>query len=424
MKNSKTKSIKALFAYILLFAMVVLLAVSMLFAGSFLPQGMIMNNTADLLETFYYEGPYPTSADHSPGTTQDNWTDALILLSSIAMNRQEEDSVLKNPYYGRADADSPVESLYMYMNGEEMNTGHYVRYWMGFRWIVRALLCVFNFMQIRRYLVWGFFLLITFAAGQIAKKLNFRAAFCFVLSIILINPHIVCSSMQFSCCFIIAMLSMLLMPSLSRRREFCLPFFMVLGMLTQYFDFYTSPVITLGYPMVYLYMLCRKQDEEFRLGAVLGGCGMWLLGYVGMWLSKLLLTSLFTDIDAFGDGLSAFAYRLGIGGKTEGQESMYSPITAMQKVWDSVAVDLIGGLVIAAALMLLLAALLYLRKKGSFSFKPLGKQYGLMILALLPFVWFAVAAQPTVIHNWFQYRNIALTYWAMGSMLCTGFITE
>ena len=41
-----------------------------------------------------------------------------------------------------------------------------------------------------------------------------------------------------------------------------------------------------------------------------------------------------------------------------------------------------------------------------------------LIIAVIPLIWFAVAAQPTVIHTFFQYRNIALTYWAVGAFIC------
>ena len=38
--------------------------------------------------------------------------------------------------------------------------------------------------------------------------------------------------------------------------------------------------------------------------------------------------------------------------------------------------------------------------------------YFLLMIAALPIIWFMVAAQPTGNHHWFQYRGIAVTFWA------------
>ena len=41
----------------------------------------------------------------------------------------------------------------------------------------------------------------------------------------------------------------------------------------------------------------------------------------------------------------------------------------------------------------------------------------LPLLAAVPFVWFVITKQPVAIHGYFQYRNIALSYWAVGVFL-------
>ena len=45
----------------------------------------------------------------------------------------------------------------------------------------------------------------------------------------------------------------------------------------------------------------------------------------------------------------------------------------------------------------------------------------LLAVALLPLIWFAVTAQPIAIHYWYQYRGIALTYWAVGAYVTQTF---
>ena len=74
--------------------------------------------------------------------------------------------------------------------------------------------------------------------------------------------------------------------------------FMILGMTTMFFDFYTAPLITLGLPLLG-WLICDnysahpapvKKQALWSLKAL----AVWFGSYVSMWLTKLVLTEVFT----------------------------------------------------------------------------------------------------------------------------------
>ena len=218
-------------------------------------------------------------------------------------------------------------------------------------------------------------------------------------------------SLQFSCCFFLAFIAMLLMPRLCHYEKQESLFFLVLGILTQYFDFYTTPVITFVLPMTYLYLL-KKQDEKLSSLKALGAnAAAWSAGYGLMWLAKLILTSLLTDANGLGQGIASFRGRIGIE-KVSGMESYYNPIAALKSVAISLYSDQEGKLIFfgAAAIFVLLTVYRFFRCRHHL--RALLCNWHLLILASLPVIWFMAAAQPTANHHWFQYRGITASFWA------------
>jgi len=404
---------------LLLFVVNIAVGVFLLSLASYLPQGPIDNNLLKSSEDMILEGDYPSVYDHAPTALLDNWTDSLILMTSSAMNRENEASVFTNPYYGSPEATEIVESLYMYTHGDpSVNQGFYVRYWMGFRFIIRALLCVLDYMQIRRYIGFALFVLIALCTYSVEQNAGAKAAFGFFLSMLLVRPQVIGSTIQFSVCFFIALFAMLMVPHIHRNPHFEPAFFLGLGMATMFFDFYTSPLVTFGIPLVYLYLLKHMHDEPLSVKNLLVNSGLWLGAYISTWFTKLILTTVFSNENGIMDGMKAMFYRMGI--HKEGVESLYSPFVALEKVFNAVTVDLIGKLVWLLAIIVLLFALYILSRKGCFSWRALWKP-ALLIVAVMPFIWFCVAAQPTAMHANFQYRNIVVSYWAISALICTGF---
>lgn len=290
---------------------------------------------------------------------------------------------------------------------------NYSRYWMGFRVVLRFLLVFLDYFQIRRYLAVLFYALYGAVICSLAKRVGAGRAFVFALSIALVRPQVIANSLQYSCCFLIAFGGMLLVPWLDRHRKWEGLFFLEIGIVTMFFDFYTVPLLTVCLPLLYLCVL-RERMSWSRVGKDLL---LWLLGYGLMWLMKLGLTSALTSVDALGDGIASFLGRVGIV-KVEELEQYYDLSFAFDRLRQAIFTDEEGKWIYLAALLAVAVGALVQMLRRHIPLRAFGEQGQLLLLALLPWVWFCVTKQPIAIHYMFQYRSIVVTYCAVGFYLC------
>lgn len=404
---------KQLGKYAAAFLITVCAAVALLFAGACLPQSAIDENVKISAEQLYQEGVYPVIGDKSFAGMLDNYTESLILAESKAMSIREPETVFTNPLFTYWE-DAPMEDLVEYANdGNPTPSSFYVRYWMGFRWLIRLALTFLDYCQIRRYIAFAVVSLMAAVMCSIAKRTDTKLAFLFALSVILVRPYMIANCMQFSCCFLIAFVAMLEVPWVYENPKWERLFFMELGMITMYFDFYTVPLITFGLPLVYLYALRGWNGESMKLKTILKDLAVWFLAYGLMWLAKLVLTSLFTSVDALSNGFNSLFGRLGVT-RTEGYEDYYSPYLALRNVFLTIAPDKEGIVVFALGAAAVLGCFLFRAKRRGLAIENFLEEKNLILVALLPVIWFVATAQPIAIHHWFQYRTIALSYWAAG----------
>lgn len=406
----------------------VVVAMGSLLISAFAPQARINEN---LLESSYgleSEGVYPIIGDRRINSLLDNSTDTIMLRAAASMEDHYLGSILTNPIY-EYDLDVPPEengakSLELYSMGVQPDSEFfYVRYWLGFRAILRWLLVFLDYFQIRRYAGALFFVLFALVICDITRRVNRKTAFAFAVSIILVRPQVIAHSLQFLCCFQIAFTAMLMIPWLLDRPKWDGVFFLEVGILTMFFDFYTTPLITLGFPLVYLAILRAQRGERITLCWILRCVLIWLAGYALMWLAKLTLTSLLTSVNGLEDGFHAFCGRVGIE-KTKGYEEYYSLSLAFENLRQVFFSDPEGKVVylLGAGLTALAICVRALRQRLRLS--ALTANVWLLFVAVLPFIWFACTAQPIAIHYWFQYRSIALTHWAVGAYVTMTFWQE
>ncbi len=399
--------------YLLWFLGSVGAGIALLLLCACLPQGAIDAHVRDAALALKSEGTYPRVFDTADTAQLDNYTDAIIMDESRGMTASRISSILTNPVHRAAE--DPVEALAIYAEQEAdaQESFFYPRYWMGFRVLTRTALVFLNYLQIRRCL--GFLLLglMLLTLLSVAGHAGVRAAFCFGLSLLLVRPQVICNSLQFSCCFFLALLGMLAVPRLRRRRSWEGLFFMELGVLVMYFDFYTVPLLSFGLPMVYLCLLDAQAGEKLSWKRVLGDLGLWFTGYLLMWLAKLVLTTAFTTENAFE---SAFVTLFKWAGG-EGTGASPSPLRALQAVRRAVTVDTAGAVIWLGAVLCALLALLICAGRGKTRPRAFREHWVLLLLALLPPLWFIATAKPIEAHAWFQYRSIAMSYWALGAWL-------
>lgn len=404
--------------YVLFFLASVAAALLLLLCGACLPQSRIDNHVQQSASIMLGEGCYPNISDGAQTSQLDNFTDALMLMESKATTIRHPESILTNPLY--TDGANPVSDLYRYcVDGDIEPASFYVRYWMGFRSFLRLALVFLNYYQIKRYLALVFFGLFAAVMCSLAKNTGVRTAFLFALSVILVKPQVICANMQFSCCFLIAFTAMLLIPWLSRHQRHTGLFFLEVGMVTMFFDFYSTPIITFGLPAVYLCLIRTKQGHPTKIKEVFRNFMAWFAGYLLMWLSKLVLTSLLTQQDAVRNGFGSLLMWLGADGFAL-PNGAYSPVTALQQVVKALCQDRDGAIFFGGLGIFVLGYVAVNLVRRKLSLGKLLRNWPVLAIALMPVVWFAVSAEPTTIHYWFQYRSVAVCFWGLFSFAVLG----
>jgi hypothetical protein len=394
--------------YVLVYALLVMLGIGMLFLSGLAPQDQVEQhylNSIDQLAPEYQNHHILRQVWGS--YSLDDWTEVIILSLSTYMDVADNpSSVMTNAYpleddFTLYDAKATVEN-------HEPADVFYVRYWHGFRIYVRALLSVMDYGTMRTLIMWTFFLLMAAVAAMLTLKTrSVWPPMLFTAGILFVNPVVASALFQYSVCFVIAFIGMLFVPKWQKNPQSAWMGFMILGMATMFFDFYTAPLITLGLPLLG-WLICDnysahpapvKKQALWSLKAV----GVWFSSYVSMWIVKLVLTSLFTNQDAFGSAWGATVERLGIEKSPEylyrydKVEALISPFKHLFD-WPMLVIFAVI-LLVAGVVMLLLRT-----KKDSYA-----RGIVMLGIAMLPILWTLVATQPMIMHAHFQYRILAVT---------------
>lgn len=392
---------RTLRVYALILLIMLASGILMLEGAALLPQARITDNFITSLEQFDDEGysPFILNRWRTDGRLN-NRSELRILQYSVYMDATRyPDAIFSNPaYVAEVSSAGPAEVREPTLSEAPANS-RYVHYWQGFRAVVRPLLALCDYGDMRRVLMWTYCLLAALCASELARRTRGRAAtVAFALSLALFNPVVVSTSFQYGCCYIIAMLGMLAVSLLHGRARPARVLFAV-AVATQYFDFYTTPSLTLVYPLL-MALVCEAFEPRAEGVApwrsALRCAVAWLAGYASMWLLKLLLTTLFTQYNALAEGFNSFVGWVA-GSKVAEKATLGQAFGAAFSALGTLALIITGAY---AAL----TALVMLRKKPDR--EALSRAALCAGAGLVPLIWIAVAAQPTAAHAYFQYRTL------------------
>lgn len=402
------KGVFSFFRYVILFVLLTALGVGLLFLSGLCPQERVERNYLLSLDEIEPEWANANVLRRKWGSyLLDDWTEVIILSLSTYMDvRSSPESVLKNAY--------PLEDDFTLKDARETVENHepadvfYVRYWHGFRSYVRALLSVMDYGTMRTLIMWTFSLLM--GACMLMLGMTTRSVWppmLFCAAILFINPVVASALFQYSGCFILAFIGVLFVPMLLRKPQRTLMLFMILGMATQYIDFYTAPLVTCGLPLLCLLICLCYTDSTYgakRMLVLAAKCAaVWFAAYFAMWIVKLILSSVFTDQDAFGTAWAALATHIGI---TKDADALFrydklgALVAAFKHLFDWPMLFISAGV----ALVALIAMVLLRTDKRSYA-----RALVMLAVSFLPIAWTLVATEPMYRCMHFQYRILAVT---------------
>lgn len=380
------------------FAITVAAFVLLLTVVMCIPNAAIEENYNASMEVFEEEGNgWNRAFNNASGSMLDNLTDSIIIGESWV---NEDCSPINNAMSG---------------NG-------YSRYWHGYLVWVRPILLVFSYLDIRYILMLTFMLL--FAANvllfskRLGNAVSYAYAFCLALGYFIMVPW----SLQFCEVFLIMMISTLVLLKkydASWKVSTIGEIFLFIGLLTQYLDFLTAPLLTLGMPLCAVLLINVKElgdsSKPKNWATLIHSCITWAIGWALGWVAKWVVGTIILRRNIIEDALNQAAFR--VNGNEASKASRFTALAkniySMMPFSNVIGKGEKGAMILVGLLYLIifgLVVVLWVKRRR----KAMWVNYlPVLMVAVLPFAWFVVMAQHSQIHFFYTYRIQMMSYFAV-----------
>lgn len=398
------ETVKLFLKEILIVAIAVAAGIAALAAAYFVPQSKMKENAWESAILMHREGLGSFMWPTVKMTQLDGYTDGLMLNTAYTETDDGRRDILLDTRV-QVGGINPMESFYevIAMENKDYSVHTYGRYWHGYQILWRPLLCFFNYGEIRQInmavqlaLVFGFLYLL-FSAGEKALVIPFFGMYLFL------TPLSLFSSMQFSPCFYLMILaSMILVGFRDRLQDTgrnCL--FLLVGILTAFFDLLTYPFVTLGIPLITYLATDRECREDWKksIKDIMFHTVSWGIGYVGMWGGKWVAASVLTDENVIMDALNQVKYRSGH------YEHGRSFLTTLWLNFDACNMKSIWTVLIVLAVLLLAGVILNFRQNGV---RLLPVTAMILVVSLYPFLWYYLTMHHSSDNSYFTWREYSI----------------
>lgn len=404
--------LKNIFKVILIMIIGITVGTILLVGVHFLPMGRIMKNVNNSIDLFRSEETYKKVIYGYDNTQLDNYTDALMIQNASYDGKENVIDKAMSTYRYLNHKDQRI-SLIKQSENQKKKKMTYERYWHGYLVILKPMLMLFSYNDLRIVNTALQLLLVTGIVYLLIKKNKGIYVLPYIISIIAISPITIVQSLQFSTILYISNISMIIMllfnDKLKEKRRY-MYFFLIIGMSTSYFDFLTYPLATLGMPIVLYFILNSSKDLVENIKFIICISIIWGIGYVGMWIGKLIIGSILVNRNFFTSAIEKFKYRSSF-------DVTYKKITIFEVIKINLKHILIKPYIVLA--LLLIVYVIYKMIAGKFKFTK-EKWLALipyMIISIMPFVWYVVASNHSYIHSWFTYRDLMITIFALSSYI-------
>lgn len=418
---------KKIIKYVLVFLSLLLIFFSLLLVSSLFPSSMIEHNVIKSSVTLSKEGNiykfFPWSR-----VVNNNYTDVLMineaysidnknpLYSCMAVRKNYKESVTK---YSCSDitGDSislnslrydPVGELSEFLNGNIDTSITYARYWHGYLPILRVLLIFFDISEIRMILLIIFVILFVWLLKLIRDKIGLIEAIIFALSLMLYSYFLVSYSLESAPVFLVMMISSIILLKRIDKIKNLYSFVFIISCITNFVDYLTVPLITLAIPLILYITYKQKEKSDLPCKAliqiVIKSSLIWFIGYASTWFSKWIIYDILYGEEIIKSAITQVIYRTGATVTYE-TESIFSVIGKFM-LDVLIYCDSIIILVIFFLLLNIKKYKITVRTKKDY----FNKTAPILLIALIPIVWYLVLANHTVVHSRFTYRHMLIFF--------------
>jgi hypothetical protein len=381
--------------FIVMYVGLVVLFIASLTVVCFIPSFLQKNQIAKSIQTFQKEGAYPSVGVPWRLIILDNYTDALMVNTAYSVDsRDPVRAALTNVRYesivDNANQITGLENNYKQQNIQQVG---YERYWHGYLVFLRPLLVLFPYSVIRVLLsivLYGAFCWFMYVSW---KKLGKKVSFALLMSFIAVDFFFIGQSMQFAGVFLVGIIGSIYLMKTYKPSTNLYSYFFLIGGLTSFFDLLTAPLVSLGILLIIAMSLKKSNIKHIIFFGV-----SWAVGYLVLWFTKWLIVEMFFIPNAISIAFDQIVNRT-----VNQADANFSHIRAVSlNFWQLVGYDKRNKFIVlfsAIAFVLILAKY--------FTFKNINKEriLGLIIIAIIPYMWYFIVANHSYLHVWYTYRD-------------------
>lgn len=208
-----------------------------------------------------------------------------------------------------------------------------------------------------------------------------------------VSPYIIPLCLQYTTVFFPLLIGLIV---LLRKHEWFLNnnrliiYFLIMGIVTSYFDLLTYPLVTWGIPL--LLVLAMSSSSEVSFSKLCMFSSSWLFGYARMWIGKWILGSIVLKKNLFADGLENLIFRT-----SHVSPDKITPINIFYNLGEHLYKY--ANIVYIALILLIFVPLVIAvyRNRKNIKWKTCLQNNGIyLLICLAPVVWYQIALNHSV----------------------------
>ena len=404
---------KNILKYTVVFCITFLSLCLLLFVTAKIPKSAILENLKESTNAFKTRFEINELVKRRDYTFTHPYADAMLLNIIMCTDTEEPvKSVLEAKYYSKyEDKHISYDFNNMIENNVSGNT-EYLRYWHGQISILRPLLIFFNLSEI--YIINNiiFWSLIIALIIILIKKKHISLLISFLIGLIMCAAPIIPLCLEYSAMFhIMLIVSIIIVLIESKTKNLGIIFF-ITGIITNYFDFLSTEIITVFVPIIFLLGIRYKEKRLHSLKeAILLSFKLsllWLTGYSLMWVSKWILASIVLNINAMnlvkdhiferlnGELLYISRYELPFKAMVRNLFTLY-PLNIQKNVKKLIFIPI----------TILIFELIFIKKKNIK--KELWFPLIMLLIGLVPYLRYGILANHSYRHYFLTFRSQIIT---------------
>lgn len=401
--------------YIGTFMLAVVIMLSLLIGAAKVPRSSIQVKMQESSEYLLSQSSLYNIMPSVRGSSIDHYADAVLL--SIAYYLEPDDSfrsVMWANYYG-------IESQDMLHYFSETVTKdvppnmEYLRYWHGSVVFVRLMHLFLNLKQIYIFHAVLIAALTILLISVLWRGKYKEEAIISGIALSSISIWFVPFCLEYTWVFLVMLVASVIAVNraIQNKGNWGI-FFLITGMITVYLDFLTAETLTLLIPLLLILRIQKDNIKKHYLWWLsVQSCVSWIVGYLGMWITKWVMASVILRIDVLPYVTGHIEERLGGGLGLTQSEFLKAAIIRNLACMSPYGYGIYGAIVILLLIFALVFRPVLMNELQICKRKNVGRIVLFLVLGVVPYVRFLILHNHSVLHNPFTYRAQAATVMAL-----------